>query len=52
MLTPSTSSEGKVNRRRFGVPMGGFMSPALVILCCVMIEFGMDHLGGLVGFEV
>ena len=43
---------GKVNRRRFGVPMGGFMSPALAILCCVMIEFEMEHLGGLVGVVV
>ena len=43
---------GKVNRRKFGVPMGGFMSPALAILCCGMIEFGMEHLGGLVGFAV
>ena len=43
---------GKVNRRKFGVPMGGFMSPALAILCCGMIEFEMEHLGGLVGFVV
>ena len=45
---------GKVNRRRFGVPMGGFMSPALAILCCGMIEYEnvMEHLGELVGFMV
>ena len=28
------------------------MSPALAILCCGMIEFKMEHLGGLVGFVV
>ena len=28
------------------------MSPALAILCCWMIEFEMEHLGGLVGFVV
>ena len=28
------------------------MSPALAILCCGMIEFEMEHLGGLVGFVV
>ena len=43
---------GKMNCRRFGVPMGGFMSPALAILCCGMIEVEMEHLGGLVGFMV
>ena len=25
---------GKVNRRKFGVPMGGFMSPAMAIITC------------------
>ena len=43
---------GKVNRRKFGVLMGGFMSPALAILCCGLIELEMEHLGGLVGFVV
>ena len=43
---------GKVNRRRFGVPMGGFMSPALAILCYAMIEYSMTHLDELVGFVV
>ena len=43
---------GKVNRRRFGVPMGGCMAPALAILCCGMVEYGMEHLGELVGFVV
>ena len=43
---------GNVNRRRLGVPTGGFMSPASAILCCRMIEYGMEHLGGLVGFVV
>ena len=28
------------------------MSPALATLCCGMIEFDMEHLGGLVGFVV
>ena len=27
-------------------------SPALAILCCGMIDFEMEHLGGLVGFVV
>ena len=43
---------GKAKRRRFGVPMGGFVSPALDILCYGMIEYGMEHLGKLVGFVV
>ena len=34
---------GKVNHRRFGVPMGGFISPASDILCCGMIVYGMEH---------
>ena len=28
------------------------MSPDLAIMCCAMIEYGMEHLGGLVGFVV
>ena len=28
------------------------MSPALDIVCCGMIEYGMEHLGGLVGSMV
>ena len=28
------------------------MPPALAILCCGMIEYGMEHLGGLVGSMV
>ena len=43
---------GKVNCRRFGVPMGDFLSRALAILCCGMIEYGMEHLGELGGFVV
>ena len=43
---------GKVNRRRFEVPMGGYMPPALAILRCAMIEYDMEHLGELVGFVV
>ena len=42
----------KVNRCRFGVPMGGYKPPALAILCCGMIEYDMEHLGELVGFVV
>ena len=55
---PELIQEGAVARygpgsfRRFGVPMGGFMSPALAILCYGMIEYGMEHLGELVGFVV
>ena len=29
---------GKVNRRKFGVPMGGFESPAMAIIMCAMVE--------------
>ena len=29
---------GQVNRRKFGVPMGGFMSPAMAIIMCAMVE--------------
>ena len=43
---------GKVDCRRFGVPMGGYILPALAILCCGMIEYDMEHLGELVGFVV
>ena len=44
---------GQVNRRKFGVPMGGFMSPGLAILCCAMVELEME-LGpeGLIGTVV
>ena len=48
------SLEGKVNRRRFGVPMGGFMSPQLARLYCATTELGMVRppgLSSLVGFE-
>ena len=42
---------GKVNRRKFGLPMGGFMSPFLAILMCSMAELAMgpgpeDMIGG------
>ena len=43
---------GKVNRRRFGVPTGDFMSPALAVPCRGMIEYGVEHFGDLVGFVV
>ena len=44
---------GEVNRRKFGVPMGGFMSLGLAILCCAMVELEMG-LGpkGLIGTVV
>ena len=32
------SLEGKVNRRRFGVPMGGFMSPQLARMYCATTD--------------
>ena len=32
--------------------MGGYMLPALAILCCAMVEYAMVHLGGLVGLVV
>ena len=43
---------GKVNWRRFGVPMEGYIPPALAILCCAMIEYDMGHLGELVGIPL
>ena len=44
---------GQVTRRKFGVPMGGFVSPGLAILCCAMVELEMG-LGpeGLIGTVV
>ena len=33
---------GQVNRCKFGVPMGGCMSPGLAILCCAMVELEME----------
>lgn len=47
------SLEGRVNRRKFGVPMGGFMSPQLARLYCSTTELGMQRPPGLsdmVGF--
>ena len=32
---------GQVNCRMFGVPMGGFTSPGLVVLYCAMVELEM-----------
>ena len=46
---------GKVNRRKFGVPMGGFMSPQLARLYCSTTELAMERPPGLedmVGFVV
>jgi hypothetical protein len=42
---------GSVNRRKFGVPMGGFMSPAMAIIMCAMVEILMlaDAPEGMVG---
>jgi len=42
---------GKVNQRKFGLPMGGFMSSFLAILLCSMAELTMgpgpeDVIGG------
>ena len=33
---------GKVNRRKFGVPMGGFMSPGLAVIALSMVETNME----------
>ena len=33
---------GKVNRRKFGVPMGGFMSPGLAVITLSMVETKME----------
>ena len=33
---------GKVNRRKFGVPMGGFMSPGLAVIALSMVETKME----------
>ena len=47
---------GKVNRRKFGVPMGGFMSPAMAIIMCAMVETQMlvtapnDMVGGVMRY--
>ena len=42
---------GKVNRRKFGVPMGGFMSPAMAIITCAMVEvlLELDAPEGMIG---
>ena len=43
---------GRVNRRKFGVPMGGFMSPGLAVIALSMVETkngpGPDLIGGMV----
>ena len=33
---------GRVNRRKFGVPMGGFMSPGLAVIALSMVEANME----------
>ena len=38
---------GIVNRRGFGVPMDGVMSPALAILRCGTIKYEKEHLSWL-----
>ena len=40
---------GKVNRRKFGVPMGGFMSPGLAVITLSMVETKMEPGPELVG---
>ena len=46
---------GKVNRRKFGVPMGGFMSPGLAVIALSMVETkmepGPDLTGGMVRYS-
>ena len=42
---------GQVNCRKFGVPMGGFTSPGLAILCCAMVEMELGP-EGLIGTVV
>ena len=34
---------GRVNRRKFGMPMGGFMSPGLSVTALLMVETKMDR---------
>ena len=45
---------GKVNRPKFGVPMGGFMSPSLAVIALSMVETNMepepDLTGGMVRY--
>ena len=45
---------GRVNRRKFGVPMGGFMSPGLTVITLPMgetkMEPGPDLIGGMVRY--
>jgi hypothetical protein len=33
---------GRVNRRKFGVPIGGFMSPGLAVIALSMVETKME----------
>ena len=33
---------GKANRRKFGVPMGGFMSPGLAVIALSVVETKME----------
>ena len=33
---------GQINRRKFSVPIGGYVSPGLAILCCAMVELDME----------
>ena len=45
---------GRVNYRKFGVPMGGFMSPGLAVIALSMVETkmepGPDLTGGMVRY--
>ena len=40
---------GRVNRRKFGVPMGGFMSPGLAVIALSMVEAKMEPGPELIG---
>ena len=43
---------GRVNRCKFGVPMGGFMSPGLAVITRSMVEANMEPGPGLTGGNV
>ena len=49
---PLYKFRGKVDRRKFGVTMGGFMSPGLAVIALSMVETkmepGPDLIGGMV----
>ena len=51
---PVYKCRGRVNRRKFGVPMRGFMSSGLVVIALSMVDANMepgpDLTGGLVRY--